>query len=74
MLMIARSSWKKLNRRGEERRMNRVLTFNQQVGKSSIHKTIHVIQCKIDLVDNKKQDSIASLAGLGNRELAGESY
>jgi hypothetical protein len=54
--------------------MNRVLTFSQQVGISSMHKTVHVIQCKIDLVDDKKQDSIASLAGLGNLQLASKSY
>jgi len=56
-----------------EEKMNRSLTFTQQAGRSSIHKTVHVIQCEIDFINDKNQDSLSSSVGLGNRELARES-
>jgi hypothetical protein len=53
--------------------MNRVLTISQQVCIFSMYQIVAAIQCKTDLVDNKRQDSFASLAGLGNLQLAKES-
>ena len=57
-----------------EEKMNRALTFNQQVGRSSMHQTVHVIQCEIDFINDKEQDSLASSVGVRNLGLARESY
>ena len=53
--------------------MNRALTFNQQVGRSSMHQTVHVIQCEIDFINDKEQDSFTSSVGVRNLGLARES-
>jgi|tagenome__1003787_1003787.scaffolds.fasta_scaffold20989029_11 hypothetical protein len=52
--------------------MNNTLELKHK-GNSSLS-TIKTMYSIKEIVIYKKQDSIASLAGLGNRELAGESY
>ena len=67
--MIAKSSWKKHNRRGEEL-MNKTLKLKHQIN-FSLPKVNAMYSIKgLD----KKPYSSASSVGLGNRELAGESY
>jgi len=71
--MKAKSSWKKHNRRGEEKEMSKTLELKHKAN-SSLSK-INVIYSIKGLSSNKKgQDSIASSRFLRPTALASESF